>query len=864
MDRMNGTPPPSPDPVPDPNSSHPEASVKEKKQNQTSSPIHHRKATASPSDLEEDRSDPLFVLFQQQQQHIVEARHKLEKKPVDPEQPLTKKQQKSRRKKLRAREAEDPSHKLALVPVSSEVVAARKTPPSRKVDLTNPMDFPTLEKAKALVQVKKGKKAEAEVQLREISEVLDLGARCREGEQLILAMAASNAKLPEKERYKTWWSDDLKGLQRMVSDLALECGRHIESDPIKGTLSIKDHKDVGLTEAAKELYHQNMVQMQHFLTTFYALHADSFRCYLIANLDDMLSPDADLNSKKTNELFESFANALTYYVLALSYISPQSQTIIKKIEVSAAAKNVLYRQASDLIKTVYEMTSHVAICGWERIQQYRADSALDPRETDKQVAHITEGIFPGFITAMMATGMHSALSRCHQFYSPCENPLEHFQERCHQLIAAVLLNDPSLALHAVHTMRDLAEPVDGVCQIPPCPPLAMLSHSDLLLYQEAFRAATSLFINLEGAANQTDDLVTKRNLTEHLSVSAESVKLWWSALFPPAQTDWLTESRRMLKMVASRNSQACQHFDTLMAGKVRTARKLAESLVKTSEKRKQQHSERAQQMQEVMEKNIESESANPPPQTEKKISVSEMAIKDNWRELRDGAKCLNQPNRQKSRGHFLRVSNCGDENKTPEQQAWALYGLASLYHLEASDIMESQCQAAMTFLKKYHAKLKGNISPSSVEGRQFFHNVETFTHSMQEFAISIQPVQKYLRQLIDLTFSKENNLDSDDDLMQSIADAQMDCRSEIRTLSEFAESLQIICEDRKNWIRSLNLPPRTGEASSPPDYDKLLKDIGNAASKLQALVDEFSQKLETESKRLDQAGVKTKPGASKQ
>ena len=862
MDRMDGTPPSSLPSTPESGHSRSATPVKEKEPPQGTTSLHHRKATPPPEEAERQDGDPLLVLLRKQEQRIIEARYKLERADSTPKLSLTKKQLKARRKKNAAGSQETASKQTELVPVTTakkSEATAKATPPSaRMVDLTNPHEFPSLRKAKQLVTPKTAKSIPAaKAQQREVQELLALAARCKEAEQLIQTLAVSDADLSEKERYQYWMSDSLRGLQRQISDLALECGEYIESDPIEGTVSIKKSSDVVLTENARQLYHQSMANMQHFMTTFYALHADSFRCYVVANLDAVLTPDADLKSQKAHQVFESFAKAITYYILALSYISPQSQTIIKKIEVPEETKTALFHQASELIKTVYEFTGNIMICSWQRIQQHQADQSLSPDIIQKNTHHIIDGVFSGFMKELAKTEMHDPLTRCFQFYHPAKNPQEHLKEQCHQLIASRLLGNATLALRAIHTMRDLATPVDGVCPIPPCPPLEELPHSDLLLYQGAFRVAITMFIDLENMVQQTEDLVKRRNMTEHLAVSAESVTLWLTALFPPAHTEWLAESRKMLKMVSTRNNKACEHFESLMAAKVRTARKLAQSLIESSDRRQRHHTEQAQKMAAVMTEIVENDTVSSTDEPARaQLSVAEIAIKDNWQELRDGADSLIAGNHQKARGHFYRVSNCTDQHKTPGQQAWALYGLADMYHQSASDIMGTQCQAAMAFLKNYHAKIRDNISPTSAEGRQFFQKIQSFTQSMQAFSVAIQPVQKQLRELIDLTFSKENDLDKNDDLMESIADLQMDCRDAIQRLGEFSQNLHTICSDRKNWIRGLKLPPKPGGVSPAVNYEKLLQDISELATTLQTLVDSFSQKLANEQQRLSSQNKK--------
>ncbi len=339
---------------------------------------------------------------------------------------------------------------------------------------------------------------------------------------------------------------------------------------------------------------------------------------------------------------------------------------------------------------------------------------------------------------------------------------------------------------------------------------------------------------------------------------AKNVSQWWNRLFPPQTAPSLSESRKLLSQMNTRARAASESYNQQIRAKARLAKRLGDTLEHKEEQVQARQKKKTDKMTDAIKRQQAAASGNVPDDSSDAgapaTAAAPVPITENWQYLINGSQQLTAKDYGSAKQQFLTVINAHEESKTPEQQAWALFGCYKVHRTAATATLEKDCQPTIDFLTAYHTQIQNKQTPPAEQGRAFFGQLEACLGSMKEYHTHILPAKKYLQDLTALTFGKDNNLMEDEDLVESLSDAQILCQSEFHRLNEFTQNLESICQARKNWLQAKPHSGQKAPAEKPSvDYTELLVSIKKTAEIMQIITSRFEESLTSESERLQAA-----------
>ena len=304
----------------------------------------------------------------------------------------------------------------------------------------------------------------------------------------------------------------------------------------------------------------------------------------------------------------------------------------------------------------------------------------------------------------------------------------------------------------------------------------------------------------------------------------KSFRSYWHSLF--GNTDDMTyrDKARQFKEVIAKTSAALQETGNRIKVKFAAADKMAKKLIGEVAG----EAENEARVQKVKHRpylakpgKIISTQKEEQPRQEKPIRRE---IQENWQHLDNAITLLNSlGDKYDQLGECIRlfriVDNRQAENVTAEQKAFALYGLYSVSLFNTRNTFKD-IRPNMTFLSRYHETLLRGENPSVSDGGVFLSTLDTYKKGLEKYKTLLKNTQGKLNHLVKFTFYSDNNLIEDEELLESISEAQAQCTNAVMEVRRFSEKLSELCRLRKKMYKGIKrIRPR--QPAQPDQYIQL-------------------------------------------
>ena len=666
------------------------------------------------------------------------------------------------------------------------------------------------------------------------------------------------------DRLNYWEDSSLKQFHSAVSGLFEQCEKYLKSSQIEDfERKITLHKEGRFAFVNSVTYFSYLYSVCNFIAKYHHyqgfLYQDSIPLIISERINSLCSPEGG-NLEKIKTTLVRTVSSLT---ISIDYLKRLSEIAEKRLGYSGKRlegvlnlkRTVTYSNLNTFLKLL-EVSERelVETCSLETLQEKEQYLKKNIKKIMLSFSESPEG----------KKYLKFVQSKVEIFHEPEKR----FGMHCMRYIALTFLKAPVAdTLPALERLKILVNPREP----------DSVDIADEGVKQFSLNLATVSIDRCKHAVASFEAsslIVASYGELKNASESLKSLKKYWHNLFSIAGDETCRNKAREINETIAEINVALHKAENRIKAKRIAAEKMAKKLIAevAGEAEKEARVEKVKHRPYLAKPGkILSAQKGEQPQQEKTQQEKPVRreIQENWQHLDNAITLLNSlGDKYDQLGECIRlfriVDNRQAENVTAEQKAFALYGLYSVSLFNTRNTFK-EIRPSMTFLSRYHETLLRGENPSVSDGSIFFSTLDTYKKGLEKYKTLLINTQEKLNQLVEFTFYSDNNLIEDQELLDSISEAQTQCTNAVLEVRRFSEKLPDLCRLRKKSYKGLtrtrprqpvqppgpvqlDQPPGPVQLDQPPpdssDSKKiqcLLEQIQEASNSLSTSQEQFSE-----------------------